>query len=162
MTKLAWDNRFVGFILTVRTGCFRYFSSCKTIWVRQPTLTDVAEAWLTCVFRASWSGTARCCPCRWMVRKGLCGSGCSCVTEIVRSVRLASPGLTVWLLLIFGSHTYRTYCNTEEEHEHRHLTQIQAIKLFMTGRRPNLKCKTSGPPWGVESCVFFLILESSE
>uniref|UniRef100_A0A3Q1GQS3 Calcium channel, voltage dependent, alpha2/delta subunit 3 n=1 Tax=Acanthochromis polyacanthus TaxID=80966 RepID=A0A3Q1GQS3_9TELE len=33
-----------------------------------------------------------------------------------------------------------TYCNTEEEHEHRHLTQIQAIKLFMTGRRPHLKC----------------------
>ncbi|KAM4582946.1 voltage-dependent calcium channel subunit alpha-2/delta-3-like [Fundulus diaphanus] len=33
-----------------------------------------------------------------------------------------------------------TYCNTEEKHEHRHLTQIQAIKLFMTGRRPHLKC----------------------
>ncbi|KAM7422631.1 hypothetical protein PAMA_010596 [Pampus argenteus] len=33
-----------------------------------------------------------------------------------------------------------TYCNTEEQHEHRHLTQIQAIKLFMTGRRPHLKC----------------------
>uniref|UniRef100_A0A3Q3XCI6 VWFA domain-containing protein n=1 Tax=Mola mola TaxID=94237 RepID=A0A3Q3XCI6_MOLML len=33
-----------------------------------------------------------------------------------------------------------TYCNTEEQHEHRHLTQIQAIKLFMKGRRPNLKC----------------------
>uniref|UniRef100_A0AAX7TX59 Calcium channel, voltage dependent, alpha2/delta subunit 3 n=1 Tax=Astatotilapia calliptera TaxID=8154 RepID=A0AAX7TX59_ASTCA len=33
-----------------------------------------------------------------------------------------------------------TYCNIEEEHEHRHLTQIQAIKLFMTGRRPHLKC----------------------
>lgn len=36
---------------------------------------------------------------------------------------------------------HRTYCNTEEKHEHRHLTQIQAIKLFMTSRRPNLKCK---------------------
>ncbi|KAK2915079.1 hypothetical protein Q8A73_005673 [Channa argus] len=33
-----------------------------------------------------------------------------------------------------------TYCNTEEEHEHRHLTQIQAIKLFMTGNRLHLKC----------------------
>uniref|UniRef100_A0A8C6ULB1 Calcium channel, voltage dependent, alpha2/delta subunit 3 n=1 Tax=Neogobius melanostomus TaxID=47308 RepID=A0A8C6ULB1_9GOBI len=33
-----------------------------------------------------------------------------------------------------------TYCNTEEVHEHRHLTQIQAIKLFMTGKRPHLKC----------------------
>lgn len=42
----------------------------------------------------------------------------------------------VWLCL-----DDRTYCNIEEEHEHRHLTQIQAIKLFMTGRRPHLKCK---------------------
>ncbi|XP_033995301.1 voltage-dependent calcium channel subunit alpha-2/delta-3-like isoform X1 [Trematomus bernacchii] len=33
-----------------------------------------------------------------------------------------------------------TYCNTEEQHEHRHLTQIQAIKMFMTGRRTHLKC----------------------
>uniref|UniRef100_A0A8D0DB01 Calcium channel, voltage dependent, alpha2/delta subunit 3 n=1 Tax=Sander lucioperca TaxID=283035 RepID=A0A8D0DB01_SANLU len=33
-----------------------------------------------------------------------------------------------------------TYCNTEEQHEHRHLTQIQAIKLFMMGRRPHLRC----------------------
>lgn len=40
---------------------------------------------------------------------------------------------------------HRTYCNTEEKHEHRHLTQIQAIKLFMTSRRPNLKCENSFP-----------------
>uniref|UniRef100_A0A8C6M8J3 Calcium channel, voltage dependent, alpha2/delta subunit 3 n=1 Tax=Nothobranchius furzeri TaxID=105023 RepID=A0A8C6M8J3_NOTFU len=33
-----------------------------------------------------------------------------------------------------------TYCNTEEKHEHRHLSQIQAIKLYMMGRRPHLKC----------------------
>ncbi|XP_061583138.1 voltage-dependent calcium channel subunit alpha-2/delta-3 isoform X3 [Cololabis saira] len=33
-----------------------------------------------------------------------------------------------------------TYCNTEEKHEHRHLSQIEVIKLFMTGRRPQLKC----------------------
>lgn len=39
---------------------------------------------------------------------------------------------------------HRTYCNTEEKHEHRHLTQIQAIKLFMTSRRPNLKCENPG------------------
>lgn len=44
--------------------------------------------------------------------------------------------ITVWLCL-----DHRTYCSTEEEHEHRHLTQIQAIKLFMTGRRPHLRCK---------------------
>lgn len=43
--------------------------------------------------------------------------------------------------LMFLLFDHRTYCNTEEQHEHRHLTQIQAIKLFMTGRRPHLKCK---------------------
>lgn len=44
--------------------------------------------------------------------------------------------VTLWLCL-----DHRTYCNTEEQHEHRHLTQIQAIKMFMTGRRTHLKCK---------------------
>uniref|UniRef100_A0A3Q0SHR0 Calcium channel, voltage dependent, alpha2/delta subunit 3 n=1 Tax=Amphilophus citrinellus TaxID=61819 RepID=A0A3Q0SHR0_AMPCI len=38
---------------------------------------------------------------------------------------------------LFG---HRTYCNIEEEHEHRHLTQIQAIKHFMMGQRPHFKC----------------------
>ncbi|KAF4093540.1 hypothetical protein AMELA_G00003140 [Ameiurus melas] len=33
-----------------------------------------------------------------------------------------------------------TYCNTDEHHEHRYLTQIQAIKLYLTGRKPHLKC----------------------
>ncbi|XP_066527450.1 voltage-dependent calcium channel subunit alpha-2/delta-3 [Hoplias malabaricus] len=33
-----------------------------------------------------------------------------------------------------------TYCNTDELHEHRYLTQIQAIKLFLTGRKPHIKC----------------------
>uniref|UniRef100_A0AAY4A408 VWFA domain-containing protein n=1 Tax=Denticeps clupeoides TaxID=299321 RepID=A0AAY4A408_9TELE len=35
---------------------------------------------------------------------------------------------------------YRTYCNTDEHHEHRYLSQIQAIKLYMTGRKTHLKC----------------------
>uniref|UniRef100_A0A671YMH1 Calcium channel, voltage dependent, alpha2/delta subunit 3 n=1 Tax=Sparus aurata TaxID=8175 RepID=A0A671YMH1_SPAAU len=35
---------------------------------------------------------------------------------------------------------FTLYSETHEQHEHRHLTQIQAIKLFMTGRRPHLKC----------------------
>uniref|UniRef100_A0A667YIN5 Calcium channel, voltage dependent, alpha2/delta subunit 3 n=1 Tax=Myripristis murdjan TaxID=586833 RepID=A0A667YIN5_9TELE len=43
--------------------------------------------------------------------------------------------VTTWICL-----DNRTYCNTDEHHEHRHLTQIQAIKLFLTGRRPHLKC----------------------
>ncbi|XP_030634224.1 voltage-dependent calcium channel subunit alpha-2/delta-3 [Chanos chanos] len=33
-----------------------------------------------------------------------------------------------------------TYCNTDEYHEHRYLTQIQAIKLYLTGRKPHIKC----------------------
>ncbi|KAK3512976.1 hypothetical protein QTP70_033865 [Hemibagrus guttatus] len=32
------------------------------------------------------------------------------------------------------------YCNTDEHHEHRYLTQVQAIKLYLTGRKPHLKC----------------------
>ncbi|XP_016338274.1 voltage-dependent calcium channel subunit alpha-2/delta-3-like [Sinocyclocheilus anshuiensis] len=33
-----------------------------------------------------------------------------------------------------------TYCNPDEHHEHRHLTQVQAIRLYMTSRKPHLKC----------------------
>uniref|UniRef100_A0A8C2BMJ9 Calcium channel, voltage dependent, alpha2/delta subunit 3 n=1 Tax=Cyprinus carpio TaxID=7962 RepID=A0A8C2BMJ9_CYPCA len=33
-----------------------------------------------------------------------------------------------------------TYCNTDEHHDHRHLTQVQAIRLNMTSRKPHLKC----------------------
>ncbi|CAB1315381.1 unnamed protein product [Coregonus sp. 'balchen'] len=35
---------------------------------------------------------------------------------------------------------FRTYCNTDEHHEHRSLSQIQAIKLYLTGRKPLIKC----------------------
>uniref|UniRef100_A0AAR2JJC7 VWFA domain-containing protein n=1 Tax=Pygocentrus nattereri TaxID=42514 RepID=A0AAR2JJC7_PYGNA len=35
-----------------------------------------------------------------------------------------------------------TYCNTDEHHEHRYLTQIQAIRLYLTGRKPHLKFTT--------------------
>uniref|UniRef100_A0A674BKR1 Calcium channel, voltage dependent, alpha2/delta subunit 3 n=1 Tax=Salmo trutta TaxID=8032 RepID=A0A674BKR1_SALTR len=34
----------------------------------------------------------------------------------------------------------RTYCNTDEHYEHRSLSQIQAIKLYLTGRKPLIKC----------------------
>ncbi|XP_052465352.1 voltage-dependent calcium channel subunit alpha-2/delta-3 isoform X2 [Carassius gibelio] len=33
-----------------------------------------------------------------------------------------------------------TYCNTDEHHDHHHLTQVQAIRLYMTSRKPHLKC----------------------
>ncbi|MBN3315448.1 CA2D3 protein, partial [Atractosteus spatula] len=33
-----------------------------------------------------------------------------------------------------------TYCNTDLHPEHRYLTQIEAIKLYLTGREPLLQC----------------------
>uniref|UniRef100_A0A3P8ZQC9 VWFA domain-containing protein n=1 Tax=Esox lucius TaxID=8010 RepID=A0A3P8ZQC9_ESOLU len=33
-----------------------------------------------------------------------------------------------------------TYCNTGDHHQHRSLSQIQAIKLYLTGRKPHIKC----------------------
>uniref|UniRef100_A0A6Q2YWV2 Calcium voltage-gated channel auxiliary subunit alpha2delta 3 n=1 Tax=Esox lucius TaxID=8010 RepID=A0A6Q2YWV2_ESOLU len=33
-----------------------------------------------------------------------------------------------------------TYCNTDEHPEHRYLSQIDAIKLYLSGREPHLKC----------------------
>uniref|UniRef100_W5L6B2 Calcium voltage-gated channel auxiliary subunit alpha2delta 3 n=1 Tax=Astyanax mexicanus TaxID=7994 RepID=W5L6B2_ASTMX len=33
-----------------------------------------------------------------------------------------------------------TYCNTGEHPEHRYLSQIQAIKLYLDGEEPHLKC----------------------
>lgn len=34
----------------------------------------------------------------------------------------------------------RTYCNTDEHPEHRYLTQIEAIKLYLSGHEPHLQC----------------------
>uniref|UniRef100_A0A674DPP4 Calcium voltage-gated channel auxiliary subunit alpha2delta 3 n=1 Tax=Salmo trutta TaxID=8032 RepID=A0A674DPP4_SALTR len=33
-----------------------------------------------------------------------------------------------------------TYCDTDEHPEHRYLSQIEAIKLYLSGREPHLKC----------------------
>ncbi|XP_031422184.1 voltage-dependent calcium channel subunit alpha-2/delta-3 isoform X2 [Clupea harengus] len=33
-----------------------------------------------------------------------------------------------------------TYCNTDEHPEHRYLSQTEAIKLYLSGREPHLKC----------------------
>lgn len=35
---------------------------------------------------------------------------------------------------------YRTYCNTDEHPEHRYLSQIEAIKLYLSGHEPHLYC----------------------
>ncbi|KAL4597506.1 voltage-dependent calcium channel subunit alpha-2/delta-3, partial [Arapaima gigas] len=34
-----------------------------------------------------------------------------------------------------------TYCNTDEHPEHADLSQIEAIKLYLSGRDPHLKCE---------------------
>uniref|UniRef100_A0A674MQ83 Calcium voltage-gated channel auxiliary subunit alpha2delta 3 n=1 Tax=Takifugu rubripes TaxID=31033 RepID=A0A674MQ83_TAKRU len=34
----------------------------------------------------------------------------------------------------------RTYCNTDEHPEHRYLTQMEAIKLYLNGYEPHLRC----------------------
>ncbi|TKS77670.1 Voltage-dependent calcium channel subunit alpha-2/delta-3 [Collichthys lucidus] len=35
---------------------------------------------------------------------------------------------------------FRTYCNTDEHPEHRYLSQIEAIKLYLSGHEPHLQC----------------------
>lgn len=102
-----------------------------------PTRLALLKRYWLVFFRAPWSGTARCRPGRWMVTLGLWKWAfmryVGYFSVFTRDVEACD--VTVWLCL-----DHRTYCNTEEQHEHRHLTQIQAIKLFMTGRRPHLKC----------------------
>lgn len=34
----------------------------------------------------------------------------------------------------------RTYCNTDEHPEHRYLSQIEAIKLYLSGHETHLRC----------------------
>uniref|UniRef100_A0A671UU80 Calcium voltage-gated channel auxiliary subunit alpha2delta 3 n=1 Tax=Sparus aurata TaxID=8175 RepID=A0A671UU80_SPAAU len=36
--------------------------------------------------------------------------------------------------------SYLTYCNTDEHPEHRYLSQIEAIKLYLSGHEPHLQC----------------------
>uniref|UniRef100_A0A3Q0SAR1 Calcium voltage-gated channel auxiliary subunit alpha2delta 3 n=1 Tax=Amphilophus citrinellus TaxID=61819 RepID=A0A3Q0SAR1_AMPCI len=36
--------------------------------------------------------------------------------------------------------SFETYCNTDEHPEHRYLTQIEAIKLYLGGHEPHLYC----------------------
>lgn len=37
----------------------------------------------------------------------------------------------------------RVYCDTSKRREHQHLSQIQALRLYMTGQQPHLKCESS-------------------
>lgn len=39
----------------------------------------------------------------------------------------------------------RTYCNTDEHPEHRYLSQIEAIKLYLRGNEPLLHCAQPKP-----------------
>lgn len=106
--------------------------------------------WLV-FFRAPWSGTARCRPSRWMVRSGLWKWAFMHYVGY-SSVLVGDVGACDVTAALCPDH--RTYCNTEEKHEHRHLTQIQAIKLFMTSRRPNLKCENPFTSASIKAGLF--------
>uniref|UniRef100_A0A8C4H7W2 Calcium voltage-gated channel auxiliary subunit alpha2delta 3 n=1 Tax=Dicentrarchus labrax TaxID=13489 RepID=A0A8C4H7W2_DICLA len=43
-------------------------------------------------------------------------------------------------LLTFTLSSSVTYCNTDEHPEHRYLSQIEAIKLYLSGYEPHLQC----------------------
>lgn len=38
-------------------------------------------------------------------------------------------------------HVLRSYCNTDLHPEHRHLSQLEAIKLYLKGKEPLLQCE---------------------
>lgn len=57
----------------------------------------------------------------------------------------------------------RTYCNTDEHPEHRYLTQMEAIKLYLNGYEPHLHCQCPASvltrsvlPPGLTGYLFFL------
>lgn len=57
-----------------------------------------------------------------------------------------------WFLCLFLP-SHRTYCNTDEHPEHRYLSQIEAIKLYLNGNEPLLHCAQPTPSANV-SLVF--------
>lgn len=95
---------------------------------------SIAEALLTCVFQGSVIWNSQMSPWQTNGNTGVMEVGTHALCRLLLCVGACDVTAGVCL-------DGRTYCNTEEQHEHRHLTQIQAIKLFMTGRRPHLKCK---------------------
>lgn len=42
-------------------------------------------------------------------------------------------------------HVLRSYCNTDLHPEHRHLSQLEAIKLYLKGKEPLLQCEYTCP-----------------
>lgn len=48
----------------------------------------------------------------------------------------------------------RTYCNTDEHPEHRNLSQIEAIKLYLNGNKLLLRCVQLNPSANVSQNFF--------
>lgn len=44
-------------------------------------------------------------------------------------------------VLMFLQYVLRSYCNTDLHPEHRQMTQLEAIKRYLTGKEPLLQCK---------------------
>lgn len=42
---------------------------------------------------------------------------------------------------MFWQRVRRSYCNTDLHPEHRQMTQLEAIKRYLTGKEPLLQCK---------------------
>lgn len=43
----------------------------------------------------------------------------------------------------------RSYCNTDLHPEHRHLSQLEAIKLYLKGKEPLLQCE-----YALKACLW--------
>lgn len=103
-----------------------------------PLQAGIAEALLTCVFQGSVIWNSQMSP--WQMN-GKAGLWKWAFMHYVGYSSMYVWNVDACYITAALCLDHRTYCNTEEKHEHRHLTQIQAIKLFMTSRRPNLKCE---------------------
>uniref|UniRef100_A0A3B3XEF4 VWFA domain-containing protein n=1 Tax=Poecilia mexicana TaxID=48701 RepID=A0A3B3XEF4_9TELE len=57
--------------------------------------------------------------------------------ESVTTIKLMFVVLSFRFLLLL---CYRTYCNTDEHPKHRYLSQIEAIKMYLSGQEPRLHC----------------------
>lgn len=87
-------------------------------------------------------------------------------SQVFYTLVLSSPvskakdgdAVTIYMLLSGPSHVRRSYCNTDLHPEHRHLSQLEAIKLYLKGKEPLLQCECASKRgvclwwwWGVNA-----------
>lgn len=105
------------------------------------------------ISRPAWLRAPWCVPGRWMVRikPSFISMDISChlwyqvisspsLPLLVERQRKATPQILT--CSCFGPcHILRSYCNTDLHPEHRHLSQLDAIKLYLKGKEPLLQCE---------------------